>query len=107
MSDCSSEAMKPKERLKNKIGYVLRWKINDPDDTMSQITKVDVNDHMFIEEQRYQQLEQVAKEACIALNNYVDSFNREPWACSNHLFSLVKDFKEDLEALGVDINAGM
>lgn len=58
-------------------------------------------------EQRFQQLEQVAKEACITLNNYVDSFSHKPWACSNHLFSLVKDFKEDLEALGVDINAGM
>lgn len=35
----------------------------------------------------------------------MDRVNREPWACSNHLFSLVKDFKEDLEALGVEIDA--
>lgn len=54
MSDCSTNAMK------RKLGYVLRWEINDPNDNMSQTTEVEVNDYRFISEQRYQQLEQVA-----------------------------------------------
>lgn len=56
MSYCSTEVMK------QKLGYVLRWEIDDPNDNMAQTTEVEVNDRRFISEQRYQQLEQVARE---------------------------------------------
>ncbi len=99
MSDCSTEAMKPKERSKKKIGYVLRWKINDPDDTMSQITEVDVNDHRFIEEQRYQQLEQIARE----MFKRAYEFNRGgSYPSLGGIY--IADFREQLEALGVEID---
>lgn len=97
MSDCSTAAMLPKEPPKRRIGYVLRWEIDDPNENMSQVTEVEVNGHKFVREQRHQQLEQLARE----MYDWADGVvNR----CYTVVPERVDGFREQLEALGVSLD---
>ncbi len=90
MSDCSSEAMKPKEQPKT-CETCISDCIRAGKDDMSACHYYEPNYNTL--EQRYQQLEQVAKEMCQFLE-YKDCFD----------VGYGRKYRDRLQALGVSVN---
>lgn len=97
-----------KEPPKREIGYVLRWEIDDPNDNMSQTTEVEVNDHRYISEKRYQQLEQVARELYEELKVYMAEEmvlrGATPKEAADRASFCMAKQRYKLEALGVSLD---
>lgn len=92
MSDCSTNAMLPKDQPSDEQidKYVLHFGINDPDEYMRQVSEVEINDCKFIDTQRYQQLEQVAQ----GMLSFIERFEQTAY----------EKFFEQLKALGVSVD---
>lgn len=83
---------------KRKLGFVLRWEIEDPNGNMDSVETVEVNEHRFVREQRYEELSQVASD----MYRYMDGVLNKNWAYS--LPSDTDAYSDALEALGVRID---
>ena len=110
MSDCSTQAMLPKEQPSDEQidKYVLHFVINDPDEYIHQVSEVEVNDCKFINAQRCQQLEQVAQDMLKAIAPMHEPCCED--TCRNLADMGWQDgccylgFREQLEALGVGVD---